>query len=170
MAFRPRVRGVGSKRHGQWAGSTPQTAFTALAASSVVLTQIFTPFDGGETVVRTRGLFGWQTDTINATEDQMGAVGIGIVSEQAASLGVTAVPHPDFDAGWGGWLWHSYFASSFKQATAASFIGDSFNRIVIDSKAMRKVGDNERLVFVCQNSSTTGMVFYDSFRLYSKAF
>ena len=148
MARRPFVRSTGSKRHGSWVGSTPQTALTTLAASIAVLSQIFTPFDGGETIVRTRGLFGWNTDQLGGGEDQMGAVGIGVVSEQAATLGSTAVPHPDTDSGWNGWLWHSYFASSFRTGTTVGFDPNMLHLIVIDSKAMRKIGDNERLVVV----------------------
>ncbi len=160
----------GSKRHSSWTGSIPLTAFTALAASSVALTQVFTPFDGGETAVRTRGLFGWQSDQRAVAEDQMGAVGIGVVTEQAATLGVTAVPAPDTDSGWSGWLWHSYFASGFEIATAVGFEPDMLHRIQIDSKAMRKVGDNERLVVVVQNSSTVGIQIFDSIRILSKPF
>ena len=71
----------GSKRHGEWVGSTPITSLIILAGSSAALTQIFVPFDGGETVIRTRGLFGWSSDQTSAGEDQMGAIGIGVVSE-----------------------------------------------------------------------------------------
>ncbi len=161
-------RVVGSKRHGEWSDSTPQTALVSLAGSSVLLHNIFVPFAGGETVIRTRGLFGYRSDQSIADEDIMGAVGIGIVSEQAASVGVTAVPAPDTDAGWG-WLWHSYFAQSFV-TEANSMVFNALQLIVIDSKAMRKVGDNERLVVVIQNSSATGMQLYGSIRIFSKQF
>ena len=170
MARRARSFTQGSKRHGQWSASVPQVGLVSLAGSRVLLSQVFVPFDGGETVIRTRGLFGYQTDQAAASEQYMGAIGIGIVSEQAATLGATAVPAPDTDSGWGGWLWHSYFVGSFRVADATGMQAQYINRIVIDSKAMRKVGDNERLVVVVQNSSVVGIQIYDSIRIYSKAF
>jgi len=169
---RPRARhfGGGSKRHGEWVGSSPQTSLTGLAASSVVLDQVFTPFDAGETIIRTRGLFAVKTDQIATTENQMGAVGLGVVSEQAATVGITAVPHPDTDSGWNGWLWHSYWVASFTFGSAVGFTSPSLSQVIIDSKAMRKVGDNERVVLVVENSSAVGIQFYSSVRIYSKPF
>jgi len=170
MARKRFTRGSGSKRHGSWSSSTAQTAFVALGGSSILLSQVFVPFDAGETVIRTRGLFGWMSDQSTADEEQMGAIGIGVVTEQAATLGASAVPAPDTDAGWDGWLWHSYFASKFEFITGAGFDQQGMSRITIDSKAMRKVGDNERIVVVVQNSSPTGLLFYDQIRIYSKPF
>jgi len=160
----------GSKRHGEWVGSAVQTAFIGLAASSVVLDQIFTPFDAGETLIRTRGLFAVKTDQIATSENFMGAVGIGVVSEQAATLGITAVPHPDTDSGWNGWLWHSYWAGAILFGDATGFASPAVVSVPIDSKAMRKVGDNERLVLVVENSSAVGVQYYLNTRLYSKPF
>jgi len=97
-------------------------------------------------------------------------VGIGVVSEQAASVGITAVPHPGSDAGWGGWLWHSYFAGRLSFASATGYAPNQVHQLVVDSKAMRKVGDNERLVLVVQNTGTQGIVFTWSVRFYSKPF
>ena len=98
----------------------------------------------------------------------MGAVGIGVVSAQAQSVGITAIPHPDTDSSWGGWLWHSYFANRQRFASAVGFQSDALIQMVIDSKAMRKVGDEERLVAVIENSSSTGLDFYFNFRLLFK--
>jgi len=161
----------GSKRHGDWSGTTPPTALTPLSAGSVVLSQIFTPLAGGETVIRTRGLFGIASDQVSSGEDQIGAVGICVVSEAAVSVGISAVPLPDSDAGWGGWLWHSYFAARLSFASSIGFQPNMLVLTVIDSKAMRKVGDEDRLIMVVQNSSSShGIVFFDSFRIYSKPF
>ena len=159
-----------AKRHTDWSASAVQTALTVIPASSVVLSQVFTPVGAGETLVRTRGLFAWGSDQLSASENQLGAIGIGVVSAQAASVGVTAVPHPDTDSAWGGWLFHSYYASSFFFSTAASYIANALFSMPVDSKAMRKVGEEERLVVVIANSSTTGVQVYDSFRLLSKPF
>ena len=167
-AFRSRNFGGGTKRHGDWAGSVPIAGLTSLAASTAVLSQIFIPTGAGETLIRTRGMFAWASDQDAAVEDQIGAIGIGIVTAQAEGVGVTAVPHPDTDSGWNGWLWHSYFSTRMLVGSSIGLLLSS--SIVIDSKAMRKVGDEERLVVVVQNSGTSGMVFADQIRIYSKAF
>ena len=157
------------KRHPDWAAHTPQTTFTAVAGSSAVLLQSLTPDGGGETVIRTRGLVGWKSDQTVANEDQMGAFGICLVSAQAVSVGITAVPHPDMDVSYP-WLWHSFFASSFVLATAVGFEPNAFHSIVVDSKAMRKVTDDHRLAVVVENSNSDGIVVYDAFRFLTKQF
>jgi len=167
---RKRFPGGGATRHGSWSSLAPQTSLSALAGSSALLHSTFVPFDGGETLIRTRGLFGWKVDQTSADEDQMGAVGIGVVSAQAASQGFASVPHPDTDAGWNGWLWHSYFASSLEFESASGVRFGALHLITIDSKAMRKVGDDYRVVMVVQNSAATGIEIYGNVRLYSKPF
>ncbi len=164
-----RVRRVGSQRHGDWSGSTPQTSVGSIAASSAGLLITFTPAAAGETLIRTRGLFGWKSDQNVAAEDQFGAVGLCRVSAQAEAIGITAVPHPDTDAGYP-WLWHSYFASSFVFGTAVGMEPNFMHSMVIDSKAMRKVSDDERIVMVVENSTPFGISTYSALRLYSKAF
>jgi len=162
--------GRSTARKTGWIGLTPQTTMTAVTGSSAQLLATFTPNAPGETIVRTRGLFGWKSDQQSANEDQMGAVGFGLVSAQAASVGITALPHPDTDASWDGWLWHSYFASSVVFTTGAGFLFDVFNRIMIDSKAMRKVGSDERVVAVVENSNSDGLSVYIGMRLLTKAY
>ena len=169
MARRVRTTFVRGPRKGtDWSASTPVAAFVNVGGSAVALLETFTPIAGGETVIRTRGLFTWMSDQTGANESQIGAVGIGVVSEQAATVGITAIPHPDTDAAWGGWLWHSYFASRLEFVSAVGVLPEMAHNIVIDSKAMRKVGENERLVVVCENSSTTGIRVLTSIRLLSK--
>jgi len=160
----------GPRKHTDWSASAQITGFTTLAASSAFISQIFTPQSGGETIIRTRGLFVWGTDQPGADEDQIGAYGIGVVSAQAASVGITAVPHPVADAAWGGWLFYSYFMSRTEFGTAVGVEFNNMRQIVVDSKAMRKVGDEERLVMVVENTSLDGMIFGDYERILSKAF
>ena len=77
-----------------------------------------------------------------------GAVGLGKVSEQAAGVGVTAVPSPMDEENWDGWLWHSYFDIRAITATIADGVnaGIAYQRLVIDSKAMRKVDSADVIV------------------------
>ena len=151
-----------------WTATTAETALVAVAGSSQSILHTFSSRPAGEIIIRIRGLVGIATDQIAAAELQLGAIGIGVVSAQAAALGITAVPHPDTDASWGGWMWHTYYAERFSESgTGLGF--DVVRKYVIDSKAMRKVGDEERMIMVIENSAATGILLYTAFRVLSKA-
>ena len=104
--------------------------------------------DVGGTVVRIRGQALLQLlEATPSGSGFTGAVGIGIASEDAFGVGITALPGPFSDADWGGWLWHSFF---HLYATAAQASGADVARnanvdlrMEIDTKAMRKMGPNE---------------------------
>ena len=129
----PFVRG--KRMATDWSVSVPQVSLVAVAASTSALLQTFTPIAGGETVIRIRGLFGWRTDQSGSDEEQMGAVGICKVSEPAATLGITALPTPDTDATWGGWLWHFYYVSWFESVSVWGF--SRMTRLVSGSRQCR---------------------------------
>jgi len=158
----------GPRRATDWSASADLTAFVALAGSTSAITQVFTPLAGGETIIRTRGIFSWKTDNQAASENQFGAYGIAVVSEPAATVGITAVPTPGTDGAWGGWLYHTYFASGTNFSSGVGVAFDGIYTITIDSKAMRKIDEDDRLIMVVQNLSVTGMQFWDSERLLSK--
>ena len=102
----------------------------------------------GLTLVRTRGfcnLFLNATSTVSG--GFVGAVGIGIVSDQAFTAGIASVPTPITEIGWDGWLWYHSFSLQAITATEADGSNAFANveKIIIDSKSMRKIGDNETL-------------------------
>jgi hypothetical protein len=51
------------------------------------------------TIVRSRFTYGVISDQAASLEDQVGAVGIAVVSDQAVAVGATAVPTPITDLG-----------------------------------------------------------------------
>ncbi len=146
----------GAKRNTDWAASPPLTAIATIPASSAVLLETGVPTGAGETVIRTRGWFGVFSDQAAADETYIGAVGIGVVSEQAATVGVTAIPHPGTDAAWDGWYYHQYFAGVFEFADATGFVAQAMQGFQVDSKAMRKVGAESRIVVVVEATRATG--------------
>ena len=156
------------QRKFEWSASAVQTSYQALAASSSALAQIFTPGVPQQTIVRIRGLFSWKSDQESADEEQLGAVGIAMVQEPASSAGVGSVPIPGTDAAFDAWMWHSWFASSFRFASGVGFDPNEAHSMVIDSKAMRKVDGNERIVLVIQNQSGVGMEFFWQIRILSQ--
>ena len=144
----------GPRRATDWSASTPQSDFVAVVAATAVLLEMFIPIVGGETVICTHGIFGWLSDQVSVDEDQMGAFGICVVTAQAVSVGITAIPHPATDAAWGGWLLHTFFQSKLEVLSAVGIRPDIMHNMVLDSKAMRKVDEDERLVVVVENTDT----------------
>jgi len=170
MARRTRVFARGSQRHTDWGASVPAGSFLSVGGATVTLLETFVPNAGGETLIRTRGMLSFGSDQFVAGEQQLGSFGIGVVSAQAEALGITAIPHPGDDAAWGGWLYHTFLFNRFNFSSAVSTQAIATVNIVIDSKAMRKVSDEERLVVVLQNSGSNGMTFTHSIRVLSKNF
>jgi len=74
-----------------------------------------------------------------------------IVSDEAFAAGSAAIPRPFDDDDWGGWLVHGYYINhlEFQGAQSEHFAPTQD----IDSKAMRKVGVNETLVWMVESRS-----------------
>ena len=153
----------GPRRAMDWSASAPLAAFQTIAASTVSLLQTFTPIAGGETVIRTRGLVSIQSDSVTASENQIGAFGICVVTAQAESVGITAIPHPVTDAAWGGWFVHRYFSNQLKFLDGTGLYPQWATHYEIDSKGMRKLDEDERLVVVVENAAAVGMLIADQF-------
>jgi len=152
-----RGRGVQiPRRRTGWAlgpGGTAPTGITG--TSAVVLGAGVTPVAlDGITVARIRGDFVAYLRTATSVADGFaGAIGIGLTTEAAFAIGITALETPITDEDWDGWLWHNYF--SCKGATAGGAAADSVDvmssgsgivRIAVDTKAMRKL-DEESVIF-----------------------
>ncbi len=79
---------------------------------------------------------------------------MGIVSENAAGIGITAIPTPLIDIAWDGWMVHEQ-GQLMAQSTALSEGGGTQSqRVKIDSKAMRKFRATDTLVAVLQVTET----------------
>ena len=107
----------------------------------------------GNTLVRLRGSLNVFLTSVDALGNGYhGAFGIGIVTDQAFDGGVSTVPTPITEEDWDGWLYHRYFglfsAGPIAAATAAQEALQVNSRpvavhIEVDSKAMRKVREND---------------------------
>ncbi len=100
------------------------------------------------TVVRSRIHLNIQSDQLAASEDQVGAFGIAVVSDQAVGIGISAVPTPVTDLGSDLWLAHQYMTASTGFLSAVGFEAQFTTNYEFDSKAMRKVEDGSDLIFV----------------------
>ncbi len=83
-----------------------------------------------------------------ATETQIAAFGLCVVSDQALAIGITAVPTPVTDLGSDLWFVHQMTFNDFTFASAASYQSSAGRIYEIDSKAMRKVNDDQDIVLV----------------------
>ena len=105
------------------------------------------------------------SDQLIATEDQEVGYAKAVVSDQASAIGITAVPTPVTDSASD--LFHVYemlFGSfSFLSSVGYDQVGGTRNVWTIDSKAMRKVNDDQDIVTMIETSGTSEGVIVVSF-------
>jgi len=141
----PRGRSAARRRTHWSEGSGAEAARGA--TGSIILFSLPSGHEG-ETVVRVRGLLALVLTTATGVGDgYFGAFGMAIVTTAAATAGVGSIPTPLTEAGWDGWLLHRYF-------DVAKSVGDGgpgeYARLELDSKAMRKVNEDESIVGVAE--------------------
>ena len=105
------------------------------------------------TITRTIGLLSIISDQATASESPHGAFGALVVSEKAATLGVTALPDPVTEANSDEWflygLWDAMTVVAAAPAQASS------RQYAFDSRAQRKVEEGEQIVFMIANAGST---------------
>jgi len=143
-----------SKRQLQWVGSADQ-GFVAVGANASIIHQSNATL-GGTTIVRTRGGFSLAPASRAVTLEVIGAIGIGLVSDQAFAAGAGSIPGPFTDSDWSGWLYWAPFQYLWEVTTdiGRAVIGpNQGGGAEIDSKAMRKVQANETLVVMVESQA-----------------
>ncbi len=160
MANRSRNRSFGRRRtpNRSWSGFS--VVEQAVSSSSKLLLATFALNNPGidETVLRNVGLISISTDQSAASEFQHGALGIIIVTDTAAALGVAAIPSPIADSDDDGWLLHVPFSQFFDLGSNIGFNTTSV-QYSFDSKAKRIVHDGSSLALVIENASATDGFF-----------
>jgi len=153
------VRRGKSSRRSDWISLPPLTAYEAVAgATSVIEGALITTVP--ITIVRIVGVMSVQSDQAAASERPFGAVGAAVVSDQAAGIGVTAVPTPYTNADSDLWMQHQFWAAPVAEAGTGASLANISDRVDLSSKAMRKLTPDEQLLFVVENGSAThGMEF-----------
>ncbi len=140
-------RSGSSRRNTDW-GVGPAVDNQTISASGKLLWNLGTTPGINFTVIRTRGTVtvGLQSGGVGA--GFIGAHGIYMMTEDAFAVGVTAALDPLVDANSDMWLWHSFFHVAVLSATFGDGVNANaaFSRIEIDSKAMRKDFDPERVM------------------------
>ena len=159
-------RGKPFKPSTSWS-TTSFTAHQALAANTTVLTGTFTTM-GPVTIRRTRGIVAAATDQLAASERVIGAFGMCVVSQEAAAAGAASIPGPFTEAESDLWFVHQYIYSSMVFGDATGFRNFD-QQYEVDSKAMRKVTEEEVVAIMVENGTTTGLNWWLGVRILTSA-
>ena len=136
--------------------SSPYVTNTIAAASTAVLTGslnagalLLRPF----TVVRVRGFMHVRSDQLASSESFGASLGYAVVSDQAAAIGVTAVPTPEADRDSDLFFVYESLFGRFGFADATGLAPGIGIHKDIDSKAMRKVDVGQDIVITAETPS-----------------
>ena len=139
MGRRPRFAHTVRRKTGWEDGPTGAVALAATGSAIFPLSQ--QSVQDGITVVRIHGELLATIATVSSSLDgYVCGFGMCIVSENAAGVGITAVPTPITDQAWDGWLLHRLFTVKSNTGTIADGVNafSATARLELDSKAMRK--------------------------------
>jgi len=160
MARRSRVRPAPKTK--VWLGlgladTTIVASGDAVVASLNAAALSLRPF----TIMRTRALLSWESDQLAADEAPLAAFGMGVFNDTAVALGSTGIPDPDPVSGDpnASWFVHRGLQCSQTLATAIGFVSPGAAHFEVDSKAMRKVGDQEDVAVVISEINAFGAIF-----------
>ena len=141
-----RQRG-GTRMVKDWSGLALTASNIDVGVNMKALCATFVPSDN-RTILCSRGNVMVQLDATAADERVIVALGMIVVNEVAAGVGITALPGPFAQAN-DDWFWHGWVnCSSLAEAAVAN--DALFERLVIDSKVMRKIRVDERIVFMAE--------------------
>ena len=149
------LRSGGTRRETMWIGiaeasNTIATSSTATLSSSLNAAALaLRPF----TVVRTRGVLLTHSDQAAATEQQFLGFAMAVVSDQAVAIGVSAIPTPITDRGSDLFFLYEEQLEHLEILSAVGFMSNAGRFKEFDSKAMRKVNDDQDVVIVKETSS-----------------
>ncbi len=167
-----RSRGVAPRRTTDWLARVFNSSVNTLGANAFVLDSSLSTAEKAMrpfTVVRTIGTLYVASDQGAATESPNGAMGMQVVSEKAVTTGVTALPEPVSEAPSDLWFVYREFATQIRVATAVGFDTRAFSAFPFDSKAMRKVNNEEDVAIMVGNAASAhALVYLLQFRMLIK--
>ena len=157
------------RRETEWSEGPGSTGVTNVTASGSAFVGLgVAAAHPGLTQIRLRGLLDLWIRGNPATDGDgyFGAFGIGIVEAPAFAIGITAVPTPVTDAASETWLYHHFFSVHMGDITGGAGQSSMMHqRIVVDSKAMRKTPPNVVMYAVIESveiGAANMDVFFDS--------
>ncbi len=131
----------------RWSQTTIAAADTKALVAGLVITSTL-----DLTLLRIRGMLAVAPDQNSTTEDQVGALGVIVVTTDAFAAGAASVPGPISDVGSDWMLWMP-FVQRFNVVTAIGTHVDFNTQYVIDNKAQRIMEPGETLAIVVESGS-----------------
>ena len=165
------LRGGRFTRDTLWTAQVPTQDTIAGAATGLLISIGGTDVTANTpcTVVRTRGLILLGSDQRAATEDFEMIFGMSVVSDQAAAIGVTAVPTPVTDSNSDMFFVYEPVFGRISVTTDVGVVDPAGVSRYFDSKAMRKIEDGQNIAFSAETSATSDGIFVTtSFRMLLK--
>ncbi len=153
----PRPRGGFTRRtsNPQYFWNTIGEALSGNNVPAKILGTAHIVSNAPNTLVRIRGTVAVSLDSGAVNEAFLIRAGIIKVMPDAFAAGAGSIPSPVDDPE-AEWLWHSYFPLRALATGNDSLSGGGVQRTEIDSKAMRRVKTNERLVFMVDATILSG--------------
>jgi len=140
------------RRLTSWEEGPGGVTITQLVNAGVsFLGSVVQPTQDGLTIIRTRGQFTARL-VVPSSDGFIGAIGIAVATTAAIAAGIASVPTPIIEQSWDGWL---YWSSFWIHGESAADLMASW-RVVVDSKAMRKIREEEALYAAVQLSTEQG--------------
>ena len=127
-------------------GGTSTAALVAQANAALLALRPYT-------ITRTLGIFGVRSDQAVADESYDAAIGQCLVTEQAAAIGITALPTPFSDLGSDMFYMHQILMGRFEFIDGTGFQANSLTWVHYDSRAMRRCNDDQVDVITIESSS-----------------
>ena len=157
---------IRSRRVAKWGVGPRGVPIAVTSGTPVVGTGVVLTTEAQVTIVRIRGyLQAFLTSAAAAFDGFDGAIGFGLVSDEAFAIGQTALPSPRSDSDWDGWMYHRYLSVHSLSTTIASEGRPGNVDFEIDSKAMRKWSEGYTLapiVEFVENGTATMEIWFDS--------
>ena len=149
-----------------WAGIIPAAPTTVSASSAVLIGTFVLDNDGiDETFLRVVGGIQIASDQAVASESPIGAIGMCVVTDVAAALGITAVPDPVSEIADDVWFWYVPFALSLQFSDATGLQPNFGIWFPFDQKGKRVVHSGSTVAIVAANSSAVGVQVTPVFRI-----
>jgi len=108
------------------------------------------------TILRVRGQVLVLLDNAAVGVTQGVAMGLAVISSDAFAAGVVAVPDPAGELDYP-WLWWNSVKLFTDSGASIDNFGMQYQRVEVDSKAMRKMKPGESLVFIAQTLAAVGV-------------
>ena len=107
------------------------------------------------TILRTHVELMYGSDQAAVTEEPFGSWGMIVVKETASAIGITAVPAPSTEIN-ADWFIYRPYSNQFNFVSGVGIDANGMTHYDIDSKAMRKVGDDDDVIIVASQVNAVG--------------